>query len=218
MERGHPSDLELFEYVEGELGESEAAAVRAHVDGCPDCAAAVADVERGRAALRGAPQLVLPEATWRRTLSSLGVQEAGEQRRRWTSGRLTAVLAPAAAIAAAIVATVPVVSGGDGDNGRTSEAAPSVAAAQTQAAGDQAAGGGAESGAIESATAALEAKPAPLRQVAGTPDEIAAELELAGFDATVVEGGVEVTGATAEALTEALEGRADGPVPVYLLP
>ena len=60
---------------------------------------------------------------------------------------------------------------------------------------------------------------APVREVAGPPEEVVALLEEAGLTATVVAGTVEVGGgATAEEVTEALESRADGPVPVLVVP
>ena len=71
----HPSDLELFEYVEGELAESDASAIREHLESCTVCAAAVADSVTGRDALARSPQLELPDAAWQRALGSLGSQE-----------------------------------------------------------------------------------------------------------------------------------------------
>ena len=56
----HPSDLELFEYVEGELAESDSSAIREHLESCTVCAAAVADSVTGRDALARSPQLELP--------------------------------------------------------------------------------------------------------------------------------------------------------------
>lgn len=211
----HPSDLELFEYVEGELAESDASAIREHLESCAVCAAAVAASVTGRDALARSPQLELPDAAWQRALGSLGSQER-EPGRRWTARRILAVLAPVAAVTAAVVAVVVVVTGDDGGNGSQADAG-AVTATLEAAAGD-AAGGGAESGAEDSSTAALEAQPAPVREVAGPADDVVALLEEAGFEARAVEGQVEVTGATADEVTRALADRVDGPVPVYVLP
>lgn len=48
MEGAHPSDVELLEYAEGELDETAAAGVRAHVRACEDCARELAETERAR--------------------------------------------------------------------------------------------------------------------------------------------------------------------------
>ena len=210
MSSQHPSDLELFEYVEGELAEEDAAAVRTHLETCAACAADAAAAERGRAALQGAQILEPRESAWRQALGSLGSQD--RDRRRWTPGRLAAVLVPAAAVVAAVVA-VAIVTTGDEPSGEAAE----TAAALESAAADQAAGGG-EAG-RDTGTGALETAAAPVREVAGPPEEVVTLLEEAGLTATVVAGTVEVGGgATAAEVTEALESRADGSVPVLVVP
>src|SRR6185503_18624798 len=98
MSTTHPSDVELFEYVEGELDGPAAARVRLHVDSCPICAAAIARSDRGRDALRASPILELPESARRTLRDQLGEQEPPPERpRRWSAGRLAAILAPIAA-------------------------------------------------------------------------------------------------------------------------
>ena len=114
MSTTHPSDLELFEYVEGELDGPSAARIQLHVDGCPICAAAIAESGRGRDALRASPVLELPDSARQTLRDQLGEQEpAPERPRRWSPGRLAAFVAPIAAVAVAAVVAVVVVTGND---------------------------------------------------------------------------------------------------------
>jgi translation initiation factor IF-2 len=121
----HPDDIELFEYVEGELEAPAADRVRRHLESCPDCAEAVRLAGAGRAALRAAPALALPAERVARVLRDLGPQERPASRRSWlTPRRALAVLAPAAAAAAIAIAVTQV----DIDlGGRDEAAAPAPA-------------------------------------------------------------------------------------------
>jgi anti-sigma factor RsiW len=57
----HPEDLELFEYVEGELEEPRRLEVKVHLSTCGRCDQEVRLLETGKAALREAPLLTLSE-------------------------------------------------------------------------------------------------------------------------------------------------------------
>jgi len=224
----HPSDIELFEYAEGELPEADASRVRLHVEACATCADDLAAAARGRETLREAPLLAAPERA-RVPASSLGPQESDNARTSWSRRRLIAVLAPVAAVAVAVVAIV-VVTGRNG--GETSaqkvtaeaQAAATTAAAQTAAAADAAGaatpatttpGGGAESAPSLESTAA----PVLVRKVAGPVKAVVDLLAGAGLDAAPTgDGGVTVTGSDAAAVDRALDGRATGPVAVSVLP
>jgi outer membrane biosynthesis protein TonB len=110
----HPEDLELFEYVEGELEEPRRLEVEIHLSSCGQCAEEVRLLETGKAALRAAPLLSLSEE--RRRLIFAGLPRQTERRPLVLSPkRLIAILTPVAA--AALVAGVLVSTGG-GDNER----------------------------------------------------------------------------------------------------
>lgn len=55
----HPGDL-LSAWLDGELAPAEGAAVSAHLEGCPECAAERDEVEAARTALRALPLLEPP--------------------------------------------------------------------------------------------------------------------------------------------------------------
>jgi 2-oxoglutarate dehydrogenase E2 component (dihydrolipoamide succinyltransferase) len=224
MAGSHPSDIELLEYVEGDLEDSEAATVRAHVAACEACAATVAELEAARAILRASPLLELSGRRRERIFAHLPKQEreaAGLRTFLASPKRLVAVLAPAA-VAAAVAVTLAVALG---DGGGREEAAPLRGveeAAQAEAAAPPAeaaapaepapaaepappveapapapeATGGAEDTTTMPEAPVLEAQ-APLT-TEGSPAEVAAFLRERGLDAKVVGETVEVTAATQE--------------------
>lgn len=229
MDGSHPSDLELLEYVEGELSGDEEATVREHLAACSVCAAEVASVERSRALLRAAPTLELPEGRLRQMIDELPPQRtSATERRRFlrSRARLVAVLTPAAAAAIAVVAFVLVTRGGD-------EQRPEAAPAQTTAA-IEAAPAPAMGAEDSTATAPMAAEEAPAEdsgasgtfqqqrelavRVQGPPREVARLLAQAGIEAQVVDGAVEARATTVRAVERALEGRPDGRVEVYVVP
>jgi anti-sigma factor RsiW len=108
----HPEDVELFEYVEGELDESRRLEVELHLSACRRCDEEVRLLETGRAALRDAPLLSLSEARRRGILAGLPRQS---ERRPWapSAKRLVAILTPVA-VAAAVAAVFVSMDGGDG--------------------------------------------------------------------------------------------------------
>ena len=56
----HPDDIDLFDYVEGDLDQEQHADVAAHIAACPSCADHVRLLERGKGALRESALLHLP--------------------------------------------------------------------------------------------------------------------------------------------------------------
>ncbi len=233
MDTSHPSDLELFEFVEGELDETAAARISLHVDGCPLCAEAVALSAEGRDALRASPILELPESAARASRERLGPQERDPgKRRHWSPGRLVAVLAPVAAVAAAVVAVVVVTNGNNenAEKARPEVAAASAAPADTAAAADAATTAAAttanEGGATAADTGAaadsssLESTAAPIlvRKVTGPATAVVSLLVKAGLKATRTDQGVTVEGADSASVDRALDGRATGSIAVFVIP
>jgi anti-sigma factor RsiW len=228
MDRTHPSEIELLEYVEGELGDAQAARLRTHLASCAACAAAATELERAREVLRASPLLELSAGRRERILASLGDQER-ERRSPLVSlspKRLLAVLAPAAAVAALVVTLTTVVGNGDQDQEASAErdataeiaAAPAEAAPPAEPPPEASAGAAAdEAGAPETPEAPMMEAKAPLT-AEGTPAEVAEFLRAKGFDAKVVAGTVEVAGAKEDAVAKALEELGPGPVTVVVTP
>jgi hypothetical protein len=243
MAQSHPNEIELLEYVEGDLDEVAATAVRAHLAACDTCAVEVAAAERARAVLAAAPLLELPAGRQERILASLPEQERepGGVRSLLSRRRLLVVLAPAAVGAAVAIAVVSVNGNGGGadqaaapqrEEAAAVEAAPPAEPAPPAVAAAEAAeaptaedsGEEFESAAPPPAEPPAEAPPGqtveeatvPLA-VGGTPEEVVAVLGEAGIDARVVGDAVEVTGATEEEVARALEVLGPGPVPVTVV-
>lgn len=204
-----PSEIELLEYVEGELDAAAAERVRAAVAASPELTRIVADLERGRDALRRAPTLELPQASRRRIVESLPRQEGGDWSLaglRASPRRLLVVLTP---VAAAVVAAIALTSTlGDGDQRDRTASGGETVAAQTAAA----------EGGSAFDSAAPEAAGAPIASVKGPAKDVAKLLRAKGFEAKAVNGAVEVTGADPAGVQEALADRAEGPVAVLLVP
>lgn len=198
MSGTHPGEIQLLDYVEGDLDDAARDVVDAHLAGCAECAEQIRLLEAGRGALRGAPMLEAPAGQ----LGELP-EQARPARRRFRPGRVIAVLAPVAAVAGvvAIVATTnPNEDSGD-------EGAGAVAA---QTAADSAEGG------EEAAPEAFS--PAPVRSVAGPARDVVLTLEAKGFEARRVDDRVEVSGATPQQVEVALADRPNGPVEVIAVP
>jgi hypothetical protein len=201
MSEIHPTDEQLLLHAEGE----REPAVDSHVATCSECRAAVEASARGAQALRHAPLLEYPAREREDVLAALPPHERAPRRGR----RILGVAVPLVALAS-VVAVV----------GLTRGTADPERAAEQMAAQDAARAESAD----ETPPAALEAAPpgedsarAPeLRSVAGPAAEVAEVLRAAGLDADVVEGAVEVRGAGAEQVEEALRARADGEVEVRL--
>jgi anti-sigma factor RsiW len=207
MQGSHPSDIELLEYLEGDLDETAAAAVRAHVAACEDCARELTEAEYARGALHATPALRLPDGRLEQMLASLPRQEARERDVRSfieSKRRLLLVATPAAAALAAVVIAFAVTSGG----GDESTEAGGAATAQTAAADAQ------ES--LESAPA-VEAGATPVVRVQGPPRAIVRLLRAEGFTARRTEGQVIVVGARPRQVRQALADRPRGDVPVFVI-
>ncbi|MGH3024560.1 MAG: anti-sigma factor family protein [Gaiellaceae bacterium] len=209
----HPDELALLAYVEEELAADDRREVVEHLVACRSCAESVRRLEAGRTALRAAPLLDLPEGRREELVAALP-----ERRDPWRPfrpvRRALVVAAPVAAAAAFVgvfvLATQLDLGGGDDDSGDAGEAA--------QVAED--AGGGAEmertdTGGADTSAKALDAPGTLVRSVAGPPAEVVRLLEAEGIAAEVVEGAVVAEGRAGE-VEAALEGRAAGPVDVYV--
>jgi anti-sigma factor RsiW len=201
MSGTHPDDIQLLDYVEGDLDDAARDVVDAHVAGCAECAEQIRLLEAGREALRGAPLLEAPAGQ----LGELP-EQARPARRSFRPGRVIAILAPAAAVAGvvAIVATT----NPDGSSG-DEEGARAVAA---QTAEDSAEGGGQEAAPSQALSATT------VRSVAGPPRDVVLTLQDKGFEARRIDDRVEVAGATPHQVEVALADRPNGPVEVVAVP
>ena len=198
----HPEDVDLFDYVEGELPAERRAELEVHLASCSTCAEQVALVQAGKDALRESQLLHLPPAQREAILTSLPTQRRAPGRSPAISpGRLLALLAPVAAVAAVVVV---LVSSGvfetSGDDEAGGAAAGATSRLQTE---DQA--GGAEAA-------------APVMKVAGPATTVADELRRKGIRARVVGNSVEVRDATRGEVQQALKNRRTGRVEVVLIP
>jgi anti-sigma factor RsiW len=197
----HPEDVDLFDYVEGELSPDRRAQLEVHLAGCATCAEQVALVQAGKDALRDSQPLHLPPARREAISTSLPIQRRAPGRRRALSpGRLLALLTPVAAVAALVV--VLVSSGVFETNGNEG--------------GAGAAGGTAERTTQLDKSAAPEAA-VPFRAVAGPADQVAQLLRSKRIDARVVNGRVEVRNATRTDVNRALGNRRAGGVEIVIL-
>ena len=196
----HPEEVDLFDYVEGDLSADRRAEIEVHFATCATCAEQVALVQTGKNTLRGSQFLHLPPRRREAIFMNLPRQRRASGRSPALSPkRLLAILTPIAAVAAVVVALVS--SGGIGTNG------------------DQA--GSAAGGTLERQTtqdqAAPEASAAPFRSVAGPADQVAELLRSKGIDARVVNGRVEVRNASQREVNRALANRRTGSVEIVIL-
>ena len=204
----HPEELELLAYLEGELDDPRRGQVASHLETCGLCAQELRAVEAGRAVLRSAPMLELPQERLEAVLTRL-------PSRATTPGLMRRMLPVAAALAAvAALAGGAFVLGTSG--GGDDESASGVA--QDEASN---AGGGGEGAATTKGESTVESQDAPsyLRTaVAGSPASVARRLRRDGFDARAVNGRVIVRGATKADVRKALEQFDPGPVRVLIRP
>jgi anti-sigma factor RsiW len=198
----HPDEIDLFDYVEGDLPTARVAELEVHLASCGKCAEQVARVRAGHEALREAQFLQLPPR--RREGIFLNLPEQRRARTRspaLSPKRLLAILTPIAAVGA-VVAALVTTNGGMGNE----QAGATGGGGEARASADQA-----ESGAAGAVTA-------PFRTVQGPAFAVAADLRAKGFDARVVGGRVEVRDATRKAVKTALSSRRAGRVKVIVLP
>jgi anti-sigma factor RsiW len=198
----HPEDVDLFDYVEGELSPDRRAELEVHLASCAMCAEQVALVQAGKDALRDSQLLHLPPARRETISTSLPRQRRAPGRSPALSPRrLLALLTPVAALAAVVVV---LVSSGVLDTSGDDQAGGAAAGATSQLRTEDQAGG------AEAAT--------PVMKVAGPATTVADELRRKGIRARVVGTSVEVRGATRAEVQRALAHRGLGRVEVVLIP
>jgi hypothetical protein len=205
MAEKHPDELELLSFVEEELDGETRREVGEHLVACRSCADQVRRLEAGRAALRAAPLLELPDGRREEIMASLP-----ERRDPWRlfrpAKRVLVIAAPVAAAAALVGVFVlggtQLGGGGDADDsGEAAEAGGTILE--------------------EAADAGQEASPqfdaaALVRMVQGPPAEIVRLLEDEGITAEVdPQGNVAAEGRIGE-VRAALAGRPAGNVAVYV--
>jgi anti-sigma factor RsiW len=195
----HPEEIELFDYVEGEISPDRRGEIEVHLATCSLCADQVARVQSGRDALRESQFLHLPARRSEAVFMNLPEQRRAPGRSPSLSPKqLLAILTPVAAVAAVVVALVTT-----GDMGSGSR--------------DRAAGGGAAAAESAEDSATPESAGRLFRAVAGPADQVAAELRSKGIDAKVVEGRVQVRGATRREIEQALGRRKSGDVKIIIV-
>lgn len=200
----HPDELTLLSFVEGERPD-----IGGHVDGCPVCADRVRKLEAGRAALREAPLLVLPEERRARIMAELPPRR--ERRGFLAPLRRLGTALPAAA-ALILVASIVAIATQLGGGGADQQGASGGGEARDVAAAPEAAG---TADTDEKSTEQLFSS-APVRQVEGPPREVVRRLRAQGFEARVVAGAVAVDDASPAEVRLALRDRPAGAVAVYV--
>jgi anti-sigma factor RsiW len=197
----HPEEIELFDYVEGDLPQDRRVEVETHLAACAACSEQVSRVQAGRDALRESQFLQLPPRRREGVFMNLPERRRDVRRSPALSPKqLLAILTPIAAVAAVVVALVS--SGGTNNENAAS-------AGQTNSSG-------------AAAESAQQDKTAPqalstFRAVAGPADEVAAQLQSKGIDARVVKGRVQVRDATREQVDAALGNRRAGKVQIVIV-
>jgi anti-sigma factor RsiW len=191
----HPEEIELFDYVEGDLHADRRAALEVHLASCAQCSEQVARVQAAREVLRESQFLQLPPRRREGVFLNLPEQRRAPGRSPALSPKqLLAILTPIAAVAAIVVALVS--SGGFGSGG---EEAGGVGGGAQEAAGTtnaaQDSGGGRQL--------------APAFSVSGSATAVAAELRRKGFDVRAAGNRVEVRNATRAEVRRALGDRSE---------
>jgi anti-sigma factor RsiW len=198
----HPGEIELFDYVEGDVAASRRAEIETHLATCASCARQIERVQAGKDALRDSQFLHLPPRRREAVFLNLPEQRRASRRSPALSPKqLVAILTPVVAVAAVIVALV-----GTGDMGSSPR--------------DQAASAGGATAQMESSnddSGARVTGAAPLASVVGPAVEVAAQLRSKGIDARVAEGRVEVRGATKREVEKALGRRKAGDVEIIIV-
>jgi anti-sigma factor RsiW len=198
----HPEEIELFDYVEGDLPETRRAEIDAHLESCTSCAEQVTRVQAGKEVLRESQFLHLPPRSREGVFMNLPEKRREPGRSpALTPKQLLAILTPIAAVAAIAVALVS-------SGGNSNEKASGGAAA------------GATAGATTERSAEDSVAPKALAtfgSVVGPADQVAAELRSKGIDARAVNGRVEVRKATRQEVDQALASRRSGRVEIVLV-
>jgi anti-sigma factor RsiW len=195
----HPEEIELFDYVEGDLPEARRAEIDAHLESCSSCAEQVSRVQGGREVLRESQFLHLPPRSREGVFMNLPEKRREPGRSPALSPKqLLAILTPVAAVAAVVVALVS-----SGDNSKEQSPAAAGAGAETARQAED-----------STAPRAL----ATFGSVVGPADQVAAELRSKGIDAKALNRRVEVRDATRQQVEKALDGRLSGGVEIVLVP
>jgi Putative zinc-finger len=207
----HPDDIDLFDYVEGDMPDARRAELEVHLASCARCAEQVARVQAGREALRESQFLQLSGR--RRDAIFLDLPPQRRESRR-PSFSLKPAIAALAVVGVAAAITVAVINV-DGSGGSEESAGGGAAATAESPAAGETGGGGTE--AAEDRAAARSR----LLFAAGPADALAADLRRKGFDAEVVGDRVEVRGASRaevkRALGQTLSARRDGGVRIVIV-
>ena len=194
----HPHDIELFEYVEGDLTAARRDEIAAHLAACDVCAEQVELATTGRQTLRDVGLTELPEGRRDEILRNLPRQEP-EQALRERVGFPKGLLVGLAVLLVVAAFTAVLVKGG-GNSMESSAGATGGGAAEATATG----GGG------------LDAAHAADLSASGSPEAVAEELQRRGFKASVQQDRVVVHGATKAQVREALADRGPGDVEVVV--
>src|SRR5947208_7599190 len=147
MMQTHPEEIDLFDYVEGDLPAPRRAELEVHLASCHTCVEQVARVQAGRDALRASQFMQLPARRREGALLNLPAQRRGPARSPALSPkRMLAILTPIVAVVAVVVTLVNTggLGGGQGGGAGTVTAAGGAAAAGTtsrEASGAPIAGG-----------------------------------------------------------------------------
>jgi hypothetical protein len=201
----HPEDIDLFDYVEGDLPAGRRAQLEVHLASCAQCAEQVARVQAGRDALRRAQFLQLPPRRREAIFLNLPAQRRAPGRSPALSPkRLLAILTPIAAVAAVVAALVSTGNLDGGGAGSQGAAGVTSGAAEAQTSRQAAPTGG---GSYDQ-----------LLKVAGPADQVAADLRKKGFDARVVGDRVEVRNASKAEVERALGNRRAGNIEIVIVP
>jgi hypothetical protein len=204
--RTHPEDLELLDFVEGDLPRARADEVAAHVERCTLCERAVNELQAGRAATHTAARLELSPRARDRITEAIGGERRHPRKSWFERVRPAALVVAAVLVLGSFVGLVAY------------QAQDQRGADQAESAG---AGGGDTAAAEDSGGAAAPEPPVAepvVASVAGTPRSVARALRRDGYDAQVSGGRVVVRGVSAEAVEESLASRDAGPVEVVVRP
>jgi hypothetical protein len=209
----HPDDIELFDYVEGDMPDARRAELEVHLASCAQCAEEVARVRAGREVLRESQFLQLSGR--RRDAIFLGLPPQRRESRR-PSFSLKPVIAALAVVGVAAALTVAVINVDGSDGNEESAGGAAAVTGEASTAVNEAAGGGSET-----AEDRAPANKARLLFAEGPADALAAELRRKGFDAEVVDSHVEVRGASRaeveRALGQTLSDGRDGGVRIVIV-
>jgi anti-sigma factor RsiW len=208
----HPDDIDLFDYVEGDMPDARRAELEVHLASCARCAEEVARVRAGREALRESQFLQLSGRRRDAIFLDLPPQRGESRRPSFSLKPVLVALVSATAVAGVAVALINVGDTGGGGGQEESAGAAAELTGEAPTAGETSGGG-----ATGTEAAQDRATKTRLLSVAGPADAVAAELRRKGFSAEVVGDHVEVRGATRAEVEQALSERRDGDVRIVIV-